>query len=278
MAQPFVSSLIGQIRVILAKADLDSVSAKAVRKTLVAQGVDAEQIKAHKEEIDASIATIFNEIRSGPSEPAVHATPADGPKPQKKRSLSDASESRPVKKAKPARAVGAVDDESYARALQAELNGISRGARTSRSGQTSTPTKMKGASSSKGKYKSAAVLSGSDEEGVSGVATGKAAKKKKRSKSATDANGEVSETGFNRPFLLSPSLATLLGETHLSRPKTVKALWAYIKERDLQDPKDKRYICCDEAMRAVFASDRVHMMGMNKVLSKHLYNPDDVVA
>lgn len=96
-----------------------------------------------------------------------------------------------------------MDDESYARALQAELNGISRGARTSRSGQAGTPTKTKSANSSKGKYKSAAVLSGSDEEGVSGIAPGAAAKKKKRSKPATNANGEVSETGFNRPFLLS---------------------------------------------------------------------------
>jgi upstream activation factor subunit UAF30 len=54
----------------------------------------------------------------------------------------------------------------------------------------------------------------------------------------------------------------------LSRPKTVKALWAYIKAHDLQDPKDKRYICCDEPMKAVFQTDRVHMMGMNKTLSK----------
>ena len=65
-----------------------------------------------------------------------------------------------------------------------------------------------------------------------------------------------------------PSLASLLGETHLSRPKTVKALWGYIKGNDLQDPKDKRYICCDEPMKAVFNTERVHMMGMNKILSK----------
>jgi upstream activation factor subunit UAF30 len=65
-----------------------------------------------------------------------------------------------------------------------------------------------------------------------------------------------------------PSLSTLLGETHLSRPKVVQALWVYIKKNELQDPKDKRYIACDPLMRSVFNSDRVHMMGMNKVLSK----------
>jgi hypothetical protein len=152
----------------------------------------------------SKIATIFNEIRSGPSDAAAHAPP-DGAKPQVKRSLSDASESRPVKKAKPASTAGSADDESYARALQAELNGISRRERASRSGQTRTPTKVKGAHSSKGKYKSAAVLSGSDAEGSAAdpAGVGEKKKKKKRSKSATNANGEAPDTGFNRPMLLS---------------------------------------------------------------------------
>lgn len=45
----------------------------------------------------------------------------------------------------------------------------------------------------------------------------------------------------------------------LSRPQTVKRIWAYVREHDLQDPKDKRMIRCDDGMRAVFKQDKVHM-------------------
>lgn len=49
----------------------------------------------------------------------------------------------------------------------------------------------------------------------------------------------------------------MLGENSLSRPQTVKKIWAYVKERDLQDPSDKRQIRCDDSMRAVFKQDKV---------------------
>jgi upstream activation factor subunit UAF30 len=61
----------------------------------------------------------------------------------------------------------------------------------------------------------------------------------------------------------------------LSRPQTVKKIWAYIRAKDLQDPNDKRQIRCDEAMRAVFKQDKIHMFTMNKILSQNLYNPDE---
>jgi upstream activation factor subunit UAF30 len=67
----------------------------------------------------------------------------------------------------------------------------------------------------------------------------------------------------------------MLGETQLSRPQTVKKIWAYVKARELQDPSDKRQIRCDDAMRAVFKQDRVHMFTMNKLLAAHLYAADE---
>lgn len=57
----------------------------------------------------------------------------------------------------------------------------------------------------------------------------------------------------------SDALSSLVDEPTLSRPQTVKRIWEYVKERDLQDPSDKRYIMCDERMRAVFHTDRLHM-------------------
>ncbi|KAA8623104.1 SWIB-domain-containing protein implicated in chromatin remodeling [Pyrenophora tritici-repentis] len=73
------------------------------------------------------------------------------------------------------------------------------------------------------------------------------------------------------------ALSELLGETQLSRPQTVKKIWEYVKARELQDPSDKRQIRCDDAMRAVFKQDRVHMFTMNKILNQNLYAVDEVV-
>lgn len=50
-----------------------------------------------------------------------------------------------------------------------------------------------------------------------------------------------------------------MGEPRLSRPQTVKRIWDYVKARDLQDPADRRFIRCDEQLRAVFHTDRLHM-------------------
>jgi upstream activation factor subunit UAF30 len=77
---------------------------------------------------------------------------------------------------------------------------------------------------------------------------------------------------------LSEPLAAMLGEPQLSRPQTVKKIWEYVKARDLQDPKDKRQIQCDDAMRAVFKSDKVHMFTMNKLLAAHLYPVEEIVS
>ena len=74
---------------------------------------------------------------------------------------------------------------------------------------------------------------------------------------------------------LSPALAALLNETQLSRPQTVKQIWAYIKAHDLQDPSDKRQILCDDPLRTVFKTDKIHMFTMNKVLNQNLYAIDE---
>jgi upstream activation factor subunit UAF30 len=75
---------------------------------------------------------------------------------------------------------------------------------------------------------------------------------------------------------LSPALSALLnGETQLSRPQTVKKIWEYIKSNDLQDPNDKRQIICDDALKSVFKTDKVHMFTMNKILGPHLYAAEE---
>lgn len=50
----------------------------------------------------------------------------------------------------------------------------------------------------------------------------------------------------------------------------MKRLWNYIKSNDLQDPADRRFILCDEKLKAIFHQDRVNSFGMNRDLSAHL--------
>src|ERR1700722_13724880 len=56
----------------------------------------------------------------------------------------------------------------------------------------------------------------------------------------------------------------------MSRLEVVKRLWAYIKENELQDPNDKRYIVCDDRLMTIFKQNRIHSFTMNKFLTDHL--------
>ena len=59
--------------------------------------------------------------------------------------------------------------------------------------------------------------------------------------------------------------------------QVVKAIWDYIKEHNLQDPKNKRKIRCDEKLAKILGP-RTDMFKMNKALSKHVYTPGELLA
>jgi chromatin remodeling complex protein RSC6 len=83
---------------------------------------------------------------------------------------------------------------------------------------------------------------------------------------------------FTKPLLLSPSLSTFMNNAHeMSRVDVVKSLWNYIKENKLQDPNDKRFILCDDRLKTLFNQQRISGFKMNKYLSLHLYDKDEIV-
>lgn len=83
--------------------------------------------------------------------------------------------------------------------------------------------------------------------------------------------------GFSKEYKVSPELANFLGNNNdISRPELVKKLWDYIKLNNLQNPQDKREILSDDKLFPLFG-EKVHMFTMNKVLSKHLFNRDEIV-
>ncbi|KAF2222063.1 hypothetical protein BDZ85DRAFT_264835 [Elsinoe ampelina] len=262
------------IDAILKKSDLTSVSAKQVRKQLA---VDVgKDLTEYKDAINALIGRRFDAVSAAAIEPAAEedhhtngvvksieqvATPVSPPRksppkrsaPSEESELSDLVDSPKPKKKRKATTVED-DDAAFAMRLQEEEN---RMARPTRGGATRKRAPVK--NSGKKKKKSAAKVKDDDDS----------------SKESADEEPKERKGGFHKLMNLSQPLAELLGEAQLSRPQTVKKIWEYVRAHDLQDPADKRQIRCDEPLRAVFKSDRVHMFTMNKILAQNLYAVDE---
>jgi upstream activation factor subunit UAF30 len=104
-------------------------------------------------------------------------------------------------------------------------------------------------------------------------------KRKRKTKTKTKAKAKKTKRkpgsgGLNAPLILSEKLGKFLGAEQMSRTEIVKNLWAYIKENDLQDPADKRFILSDSKLKNVFGVDRFSGFSMNKLLNDHLTKLD----
>ncbi|KAG8994117.1 hypothetical protein FRB90_000523 [Tulasnella sp. 427] len=264
--------------------DLSTISAKRVRKQLIAGGESEDLLKERKTDIDQLIAQIYESVSSGavagsgqnangsggkPRPGSDSAHPAPSPQ-KRKRSASPSNDGVPPssqahplvsKKSKQMNGGAAPtkhmsSDAELARQLSLELNG-----RNTRGGASSSSTSKPKAAKANGK-------------------------KAKRSKATIDSDGEDDEDakpkkargGLGKEYILSEPLANLTGHSALSRPQAVKKLWEHIKAYDLQNPDDKREILCDAPMKAVFHADKINMFKMNKLLGQHLFEPNEVGA
>ena len=76
---------------------------------------------------------------------------------------------------------------------------------------------------------------------------------------------------FMKPMNPDAALGAVVGNDPIPRTEVTKKLWAYIKERNLQDPSNKRMINADEKLLAVFdGKKQVSMFEMTKLVSNHL--------
>ena len=74
-----------------------------------------------------------------------------------------------------------------------------------------------------------------------------------------------------RPVTPSAALSEVIGSKPVPRTEVTKKLWAYIKKNDLQDPKNRRMINADAALKPVFGGKAsVNMFDMTKLVGKHL--------
>ncbi|KAL2215032.1 hypothetical protein M432DRAFT_627648 [Thermoascus aurantiacus ATCC 26904] len=245
------------------KVDYDITPQKAVIKELIMERFD---IFAQKNGVGVSTEQSPAEAVNGhgpddtSAPPAAPSSPAHSSSSQKRQADNDepsdsGNRTPPKKKRKAENDIDA--DALYAAKLQAEENMRARPTRGSAARKAAPVKRRTKAKTSK------KVRAEDDSELESGSEAG--------------AKKEVNRTGgFHKPLTLSPALSNLLGgETALSRPQTVKRLWQYIREHNLQDPNDRRQIRCDDAMRAVFKQDRIHMFTMTKILNQNLYTPDE---
>jgi chromatin remodeling complex protein RSC6 len=79
------------------------------------------------------------------------------------------------------------------------------------------------------------------------------------------------QSKFMAPMKVSEELSAVVGRGPMPRTEVTKKLWAYIKKNKLQDPKNKRDILADSALKGVFGNkSKVNMFEMTKLVNKHL--------
>ncbi|KAK8850595.1 hypothetical protein IAR55_004514 [Kwoniella newhampshirensis] len=274
MTDQYVRRLTPQIRQILESSDLSTVSAKAVRKQLVARGEDESSIKASRSKIDEVISEIYDSLTAPVPAPeslassssdevtlTSHHIPKTEPQSSQPEPLRATTAKRERKPSfSPSDVSEGETDEQMARRLQMQFDGEGS---SSRPRPTRAGVVVKKRKKTVVKKKKGSADVGSDQEGE--------VKKKKRRAS------EGGNNTFNKELILSDALSDLVGTQRLSRPQVVKHIWDYVKERGLQDQTDKRYILCDEKLFKVFHTERLHMFTMNKILVDHVRNPDEVI-
>jgi upstream activation factor subunit UAF30 len=96
-------------------------------------------------------------------------------------------------------------------------------------------------------------------------------KAKAAAKVATDGDEppkEKRKSALTKPVELSEKLREFLGYRVVPRTTVTKLVWKYIKEKDLQDPENRKNILCDAEMERVFEKKQFTMFEMNKYLSQ----------
>lgn len=80
------------------------------------------------------------------------------------------------------------------------------------------------------------------------------------------------KTGIgSQKFMLSDSLAQVIGRKYATRTKAVQEVWKYIRLNNLQSPEDRRNINCDRKLKLVTGVDVCTIFTLNRYLSSHFH-------
>ena len=76
---------------------------------------------------------------------------------------------------------------------------------------------------------------------------------------------------FMKPVKPDEKLAAIIGGEPLARTDVTRKLWDYIRNHNLQDPKNKTFIQADNNLKEVFdGKERVSMFEMTKLVFGHV--------
>ncbi|HEV7765391.1 MAG TPA: SWIB/MDM2 domain-containing protein [Thermoanaerobaculia bacterium] len=88
---------------------------------------------------------------------------------------------------------------------------------------------------------------------------------------ATKSSSKGGGKGLLAPVTPSSDLAAIVGNEPIPRSEVTKRVWAYIKEKGLQDQANKRMINADDKLRVIFGGkEQVSMFEMTKLVNNHL--------
>ena len=99
-----------------------------------------------------------------------------------------------------------------------------------------------------------------------------AAPKKAAGKSTGGAKKSAGGGGaFMKPMQPDEALGAIVGNEPMPRTEVTKRIWDYIRNNNLQDPKDKRTIRADAKLKPVFGGkEKVSMFEMTKLVNQHV--------
>ena len=90
-------------------------------------------------------------------------------------------------------------------------------------------------------------------------------------KASGGSKGGAANSAFMAPLQPDEALAAVVGKDPLPRTEVTKRIWDYIRQNNLQDPKDKRTIRADAKLKAIFdGKDSVTMFELTKLVNAHL--------
>ena len=78
-----------------------------------------------------------------------------------------------------------------------------------------------------------------------------------------------------RPQRVSSELAEVIGLERATPHECIRRLWAYIKEKNLQDPENKQFFIPDSKMAKVFGVNKFKGFSMGQHLIHHLSHISD---
>ncbi len=126
------------------------------------------------------------------------------------------------------------------------------------------------------------MLSAKLNAGLRAVQIHKGITKRKKSQTLPDKKPKkrkmVKASNLSKEEPITPELARFLGTSgFVSRVDAIRRMWKYIKENNLQNPKNRKEIICDDRMRPIFG-DKIGMFETSKVISKHFIRGNSLPA